>query len=132
MQQAGIQFYDPPLDEKQALVEKMADVADECGITLYACCQDGLVAGRVQKAHCVDGDLLEELFPERPLAAQPRPTRDQCGCVASRDIGMYDTCPYGCVYCYANQSHQVALARFRKHVPEAAILVSVVDDIAAE
>jgi hypothetical protein len=124
LQQAHIRFFDPPLAEKQALIEKMANVADEHGIALYACCQDGLAAEKVQKAHCVDGDLLAELFPDRPMVSQPKPTRDQCGCVASRDIGMYDTCPHGCVYCYANQSHQAALSRFHAHKPEGDMLVT--------
>ncbi|MBN1429335.1 MAG: DUF1848 domain-containing protein [Anaerolineae bacterium] len=129
LRQSGIQFYDPPLEEKMALVEDMADVADEHGIKLYACCQDALVMGRVQKAHCIDGDLLAELFPDRPLTARPRPTREQCGCIASRDIGMYDTCLYGCVYCYANQSHQAALDRFRQHTLEGVTLVNISDDV---
>lgn len=118
LRQANIHYSDPPLGEKRALVEAMVDIADEHGMTLHACCQDALVGGGVQKAHCVDGDLLAELFPARPLIAKPRPTREGCGCVASRDIGVYDTCPYGCVYCYANQSHKAALARFRAHIPE--------------
>ena len=118
LQKAGVRYYDPPLEEKQSLVEAMVDIADQCGITLYACCQDMLAGGRIQKAHCVDGDLLTELFPDRPWVSQLRPTREQCGCVASRDIGMYDSCPCGCVYCYANQSRGVALTRFWTHNPK--------------
>lgn len=129
LQQAHIQHFDPPLAEKHALIEKMAYVADECGITLYACCQDALVEGRVQKAHCVDADLLAELFPGRPLVSEARPTREQCGCMASRDIGMYDTCLHGCVYCYANQSHQAALSRFHAHRLDEKMLVKTSGEI---
>jgi hypothetical protein len=124
LHEAGICYRDPLLEEKQALIEAVADIADECGITLHACCQDALVGDRVQKAHCVDGDLLAELFPDRPHVSQLRPTREQCGCVASRDIGMYDTCPYGCIYCYANRSRQVALTRFKSHNPKGGMLVA--------
>lgn len=120
--QQGIRAHDPPLDEKRALVAALAEIAGEHGITLYACCQDDLVDERIHKAHCVDGDLLAELFPDRPPVTTPRPTRDGCGCLASRDIGMYDTCAYGCVYCYANHSHAAALAHRRAHDPTAEML----------
>jgi DNA repair photolyase len=123
LQKTSIHYYDPSLEEKLSLVEAMANIADQCGITLYACCQDVLVEGYAQKAHCVDGDLLARLFPGRPRVSQRRPTRKQCGCVASRDIGIYDSCPYGCVYCYANQKREVALARFQGHDPTGEMLV---------
>jgi hypothetical protein len=121
--EAGVCYFDPPLEKRLSLVEAMAGIADECGITLHACCQDALVGGRVQKAHCVDGDLLAELFPDRPHVTKFNPTRKECGCVASRDIGVYDTCPFGCVYCYANQSREAALKRFKTHDPEGDMLV---------
>jgi hypothetical protein len=123
MQKAKIATVDPPLEGKQALLDRIADVADNCGIRLYACCQDALLSERIQKAHCVDGDLLAELFPDRPHVSQINPTREQCGCVTSRDIGMYDTCPYGCVYCYANASHTAVVKHRQQHDPAGEMLV---------
>ena len=43
--------------------------------------------------------------------------RPECGCYASKDIGEYDTCPHGCVYCYAVQNRDLAKTRFREHDP---------------
>jgi hypothetical protein len=123
LDQAGIRAVDPPLAEKQALIATLADRATQYGITLYACCQDDLIDDRIKQAHCVDGDLLAELFPDRPLVSLHRPTRAACGCFASRDIGLYDTCVHGCVYCYANQSHARAAARRKAHHVEGEMLV---------
>jgi len=121
---AEIGTRDPELEEKRGLVADMAAAAAECDITLYSCCNDALVEGAVRQASCVDGKLLAELFPDRPLVREHRPTRDGCGCYASRDIGMYDTCTHGCEYCYANQNHGRAVERWRMHDPEGEMLVS--------
>jgi len=124
LEQARILARDPQLEEKKALVADMAEVAADCGITLYSCCDDVLVEGAVQRASCVDGELLAELFPDRPLVRERRPTRDGCGCYASRDIGMYDTCTHGCEYCYANQNQAKVMGRWERHDPEGEMLVS--------
>ena len=41
--------------------------------------------------------------------------RTLCGCMVSKDIGQYDTCPHQCAYCYANTSKEIALANFKTH-----------------
>ena len=38
--------------------------------------------------------------------------REECGCIESKDIGMYNPCLNGCVYCYANTSPEVAIKNF--------------------
>ena len=42
--------------------------------------------------------------------------RAACGCVMSKDIGEYDTCPHLCHYCYANTGNAAALANWRRHL----------------
>ena len=39
--------------------------------------------------------------------------RELCGCMASKDIGEYNTCPHMCEYCYANTSKEVAIANWK-------------------
>jgi hypothetical protein len=123
LQAQRIAYTDPLLAEKRAIVAALVDIAAGHNITLHACCQAALLGEGVHQAHCVDGDLLAALFPVRPPITRHTPTRDGCGCVASRDIGMYDTCPYGCVYCYANQNQARALARRQAHDPAHTMLV---------
>jgi len=39
-----------------------------------------------------------------------------CECMASKDIGEYDTCPHLCEYCYANTTKELATANWKRHL----------------
>lgn len=39
-----------------------------------------------------------------------------CGCVVSKDIGEYNTCPHLCEYCYANASKELAVKNYKVHL----------------
>jgi DNA repair photolyase len=41
--------------------------------------------------------------------------RQACGCIISKDIGEYNTCPHLCVYCYANASRDTVHTNFQLH-----------------
>ena len=58
----------------------------------------------------------------RSITAKQKGNRPGCDCAASRDIGAYDTCPHGCVYCYAVQNRPRAQARFKAHDPDSPML----------
>ncbi|MBT3820035.1 MAG: DUF1848 domain-containing protein [Nitrospinaceae bacterium] len=104
---------EPSFGERLHLSKALAEISERHGISLRACCEDDLVAGGIEKAHCVDPLLLDIISPSGGKLSI-RPTREECGCAASRDIGGYDTCPHGCVYCYANASPEAAIRRYRR------------------
>jgi hypothetical protein len=98
--QHGITFNDPSQSDKMALANSLATIAAKYSIQMYSCCGEYLVQGLIRKAHCLDADVIETLYGPRH---HDKPTRTACGCAASVDIGGYDSCPHGCVYCYANK-----------------------------
>jgi hypothetical protein len=109
--------------ERIDLAHRLAAIAQSHGIRMYSCCGEYLLGdGIIQKAHCIDGSLIERLFYPQGLAWNEKPTREGCGCTESIDIGTYDTCPHGCVYCYANANKTVARRAFDEHDPTSAFL----------
>ena len=121
-QRQGVRIEEPDAATRRRLADAMADIADANGMTLYSCCGDALVGGRIRKAHCVDGDVIRSLFAETGPGIKAVPTRKECGCAESTDIGAYDTCPHGCVYCYANINKDKAARLHAEHDPESAFL----------
>jgi hypothetical protein len=111
----GLNPAEPGVEQKRRLAGELSRIARARNITMYSCCDDTLAGGAVEKAHCVDRDRI---------GAELRfaPTRPDCGCAASTDIGAYDTCLFGCAYCYATNSRASALARFQAHDPAAPML----------
>ncbi len=115
--ETGIVLHDLAADARIDVANSLADIAFEHGIEMLSCCGDYLVGGKIRKANCTDAGLLHRLFPERTRRLVEAPTRECCGCCECTDIGMYDTCAHGCVYCYANSMARTALRSYEQHDP---------------
>ena len=118
----GFVWYDPSLEEKQGLLARLAAVAADQGIAATLCSQPELLVPGLGEARCVDAERLSDIA-ERPIAARESGNRPGCRCALSRDIGAYDTCPHGCVYCYAVADRDRTVANFRAHDPAADCLM---------
>lgn len=122
LEAAGVGWRDPEAGEKRALLADLAAIAAEEGMALTLCTQPELAGiPGVGDARCVDAARLSEVAG-RALPAREKGNRPGCLCAESRDIGAYDTCPHGCVYCYAVTNRATAQRRFAAHDPEGEFL----------
>ncbi len=119
---AGVKIENVSKDFKIELANNLADIAAEHGIEMYSCCGDYLINQKIKKGHCVDGEVIESLFFPDGFRYKQKPTRAECGCTESSDIGTYDTCPRGCIYCYANTNKHRAKKMYDKHDKDSAFL----------
>lgn len=110
----GFKWQDPPDSEKTALAKELLSIARARGMRLTLCSQPHLLGCGIEDAHCVDARRFESLS-ERRLDIPLKGSRKECGCFQSVDIGDYDTCPHGCVYCYAVRNRKIAQERYKKH-----------------
>lgn len=104
----GVTIYSPAVSERKSLAEILAEIAGNYGIRIFSCCGDYLAENKIEKAHCIDAGILSSLSGKNLSSLKTGSTRKECGCTTSTDIGTYDTCPHGCVYCYANSSFKKA------------------------
>jgi hypothetical protein len=119
---SGTRFGRPDTPEKRVLAGRLGAIARVHGMELLSCCDDSLVGGAVGRSRCVDPDVIAALRGGERPEAPPRPTRRDCGCVRSVDIGCYDTCALGCAYCYATSSRGAALRRLAAVDPGDSVL----------
>lgn len=117
----GFNAVDASEGEKRRMLTDLAGAAHRHGIALRLCAQPELLTDGVEAAHCIDAQRLARLGG-RPIRAILKGTRTGCECYAARDIGEYDTCPHGCIYCYAVQERLLALSRYRRHNPQSEYL----------
>jgi DNA repair photolyase len=107
-----------------------------------ATCAEGIDLIGIQHNKCIDDDLMIDLFNDdsvlmKFLGYEPnlfsasfrgsykdKGQRKYCGCIVSKDIGMYDTCHHLCTYCYANSSCKAVENNINKHNPESESIIS--------
>lgn len=104
------------------LAARLAEIAASHGMQLNSCSQPDLTAPGLETGRCVDPDRIKALRPELELTLKAAPTRPGCGCVESIDIGAYDTCAFGCEYCYATSSFALPSRHLKEHDPDGSML----------
>jgi hypothetical protein len=119
--ESGFTWDDPTGADKRALLAALAGCARSHGMQMSVCGQREFLTDGVADARCIDPIRLGDVAG-RPIPASARGHRKECGCFQSRDIGEYDTCPHGCVYCYAVRRRALARERYRRHDPNGEFL----------
>ncbi|MCX5666714.1 MAG: DUF1848 domain-containing protein [Candidatus Omnitrophica bacterium] len=69
----------------------------------------------IKHGKCVDDDLIRNVWGIAASKRKDPSQRKQCGCVVSKDIGVNNTCLFGCRYCYATSGIKAAENNFKKH-----------------
>lgn len=151
-----VDFAEPSGNYLEKLVDGLAKLRDHWksegwNITLATCGESiDLEKYGIKHNRCIDGELMERLFPEDKelvyylrTGKLPQPNlfggipeippdrkdlkdkgqRKVCGCMISKDIGMYNTCRHFCVYCYANTNKEIVIKNKERHNDESESII---------
>ena len=141
LERNDIKFREFEEEDMHYIAKHLAALNSNWGFTLATCGEKiDLEQYGIEHNKCVDDDLMIKYFSEdkrlmdflgveviRGDLFNPQSTiikrkknkdkgqRAFCGCIVSKDIGEYNTCPHLCEYCYANTSKETALKNWQRH-----------------
>lgn len=100
------------------LMTGLERLASENGMEIQSCAEElDLTRYGIRPGKCIDDEFIARVFGLQLGLGKDPSQRAACGCVASRDIGMYDSCLFGCAYCYATGSFARAGENYARHDP---------------
>lgn len=105
-------------------IEGIVSLASSNKMEIFSCAEEldlsplGVLPGK-----CIDDEYIRHTFGVSVGSKKDPSQRKDCGCVVSKDIGMYDSCLFGCQYCYATKSFDTAKKNHDEHHPDSPSLV---------
>jgi len=119
----GLDIQKFPIEQQKYLAKHFADIAHSYGLSIDTCAEGiDLEQYGIQHARCIDDRLLSQLIGCPLTVGKDKNQRLECGCIESIDIGTYNTCRNGCLYCYANYSTKSVQTNSQKHNPNSPLL----------
>ena len=106
------------------LMNALALAAHQNDMHIQSCAEDlDLTIYGIQPGKCIDDQYISTTFGFEVDHRKDPGQRKACGCVVSKDIGIYNSCLFGCPYCYATGSFDRARQNHAQHDPESPSLV---------
>ena len=120
---SAINVFDPILEQKIDFSRKLYEIASHYGLKLVTCAEKlDLSEIGIRHGQCIDSGLIAHLCKGKILVKKDKNQREECGCIESIDIGAYNTCRHGCLYCYANYSQATVEKQCKLHNPSSPLL----------
>lgn len=106
------------------IAESFSAIAKQHNIVLETCSEQ-IELGQLGINHgaCINQQDIENIIGSEIRAKKQSGLRKSCKCIESIDIGAYDSCLHGCLYCYANMGENKVLLNMKKHNVNSPLLI---------
>ena len=113
----------PSTEHKLVLMQEFSRIAQRFNLYIDTCAENiDLSKYNIGHACCVDKQRFERIGNYILDVGKDKNQRLECGCISSIDIGAYNTCKNGCIYCYANFSQNSVVKNNLIHDPSSPLL----------
>ncbi|RAK06309.1 uncharacterized protein DUF1848 [Halanaerobium saccharolyticum] len=125
-QENGISFRDLVKAEAELLsfCRSLKEIAEANDFEIQSCGEMNNDSARIiPPGKCIDDQLLNQLFDLKLPSLKDPGQRQSCLCIKAAEMGVYNSCQFDCVYCYASRGPDKIRERIDQHNPESPVLI---------
>lgn len=116
-------------EEQEILIEAFSGIAKDNDLQIHLCCENtALVRDNVDAEGCLSRAVLEKSSGFKLNVPRKKAARTECSCLLGADIGAYNTCGHGCLYCYANYNRETVQKNMKLHHSSSPLLIGEVTE----
>ena len=122
-------------DERLKIGKEFARIGNENNIRIKTCVEGTeLDKFGIDSSGCMTKEVIERAINKNLNIPKQKARNGECYCLLNNDIGEYNTCNHGCLYCYANSNKRLVKRNLKLHDPKSPILIGEIkeDDIIKE
>lgn len=111
-------------DERLTIGKEFAKIGKKNNINIKTCVE-GTELDRfgIDSNGCMTKEVIESAINKGLNIPKQKARNGECYCLLNNDIGAYNTCNHGCLYCYANSNKGLVKRNLRLHNPKSPILI---------
>lgn len=111
-------------DERLKLGKEFAQIGKKNNITIKTCVEGTeLDKFGIDSSGCMTKEVIERAINKNLNVPKQKARNGECYCLLNNDIGEYNTCDHGCLYCYANSNKRMVKRNLKLHDPKSPILI---------
>ena len=116
-------------EERLKIGEEFAKIGEKYNIKVKTCVEGTeLEKFGIDSSGCMTKEVIERAIHKNLDIPKQKARNDECYCLLNNDIGEYNTCNHGCLYCYANSNKKLVERKFKLHDPKSPILIGEISE----
>lgn len=111
-------------NERETIGKEFAKIGKNYNINIKTCVEGNeLNKFGIDSTGCMTKEVIERVINKNLKMNSQKARNGQCECLLNNDIGEYNTCNHGCLYCYANSNKNLVKRNLKRHNPKSPILI---------
>ena len=122
-------------EERLRIGEEFAKIGKKWNIKIKTCVEGSeLDKFGLDSSGCMTKEVIEMAIGKNLDIPKQKARNGECYCLLNNDIGAYNSCNHGCLYCYANSNKGLVKRNLKLHNPKSPLLIGEIkeDDIIKE